>query len=158
LRGQAPAGGMPQLSGSKLTTTVPTAQESLLGLIREATGSGLVAPPSAPVVATPANPPTLTVHTESAAEVITLTRVSYKLTPPAAEALSTFLKDNVKDSILVETVSQGDALIVTTTPDAQQAIGQFIHLLQGPTALPTPKKSRVSDSPKGDYSGPDGPK
>jgi beta-lactamase regulating signal transducer with metallopeptidase domain len=63
-------------------------------------------------------------------EVITLTRVSYKLKAQTAEALAGFLKDNVKTSIL-ETKAEGETLTVTTTPEAQEAIGQFIALIQG---------------------------
>jgi hypothetical protein len=134
LRGQAPAGGMPQLSGSKLTTTVPTPQESLLGLIREATGSGLVAPtpapPPAPPTAAPAYPPAPVAINERNFDVITLTRVTYKLKAAAAEALAAFLKENVKTAIL-EIKSEGDTLTVTTTPEAQHVIGQLINLIQG---------------------------
>jgi beta-lactamase regulating signal transducer with metallopeptidase domain len=134
LRGQAPMSGMPPLSVPKLTTTVPTPQESMLHFFLTAAAPQLDAP-------RPANPPTVTVRTDqSSAEVITLTRVSYKLTPATAEALSTFLKDNVKTAIL-ETKSEGESLVVTTTPDAQKAIGQFVHLLQGPKTGPTPMKS-----------------
>jgi hypothetical protein len=148
---------MQQLRGQAPTTQ----QETLNGLIRSVIGSGLAAPAPAPpraqVEPTPFYPPYHAAPAPDGAEVITLTRVSYKLNPTTAYALVDFLKDNVKTAIL-EAKSEGENLVVTTTPDAQKAIGQFIHLLQGPTALPTPKKSRVSDSPKGDYSGPDGPK
>ena len=65
-------------------------------------------------------------------EVITLTRVSYKLKAQTAEALAAFLKDNVKTAIL-ETKADGETLTVTTTPDAQDAIGEFIGLIQGKT-------------------------
>ena len=143
LRGQAPAGGMMPPSGVKSTTP----QEAFIGLLREATGSGLVAPAPAPptvqVEPTPAHPPVPAVpdNWTSGTVTITLTRVSYHLKPATAEALSTFLKDNAKTAIL-ETKSEGENLVVTTTPAAQQAIGQFIHLLQGPTAMPAPMKTK----------------
>jgi beta-lactamase regulating signal transducer with metallopeptidase domain len=171
LRGQAPAGGTS-------APPAPTPQDALSGLIREATGSGLVAPAAAPAPALVARAPvvypgTPVVRAEPDAEVITLTRVTYKLNPTTAYALVDFLKDNVKTAIL-EAKSEGENLVVTTTPDAQKAIGQFIHLLQGPTRLPVPKKviapagsqpggaplpgGGSKEPPQGDYRGPDGPK
>jgi beta-lactamase regulating signal transducer with metallopeptidase domain len=76
---------------------------------------------------TPAYPPT-TPRGEPV-EVITLTRVTYKFKPATAEALASFLKENVKTAIL-EIKSEGDNLIVTTTPDAQHVIGLLIDLIQ----------------------------
>ena len=90
LRGQAPANRMPPPGAAP--------QESVLQWL---TSSG-----SIPAAQTPAYPGTnvvrapLTVRVESDAEVITLTRVSYYLKPATAEALSAFLKDNVKTAIL----------------------------------------------------------
>jgi beta-lactamase regulating signal transducer with metallopeptidase domain len=75
-------------------------------------------------------PPAATAVPESPTEVITLTRVAYKLKPAAAEALAGFLKDNVKAPIL-ETKVDGETLTVTTTPEYQHAIGEFIGLIQG---------------------------
>ena len=126
LRGQAPTGG----TNNPLP---PTPQDALLGLIREATGSGLVAPAAVPAPALVARPsvyPGTNVIREPEAEVITLTRVTYKLKAATAEALASFLKENVKTAIL-EINNKGDTLIVTTTPDAQHVIGQLIDLIQG---------------------------
>jgi beta-lactamase regulating signal transducer with metallopeptidase domain len=63
---------------------------------------------------------------------ITLSRVTYKLPAGKAEAVATFLKEQVKTSVL-ETKADGDNLVVTTTPEAQHVIGQFIALIQGKT-------------------------
>jgi hypothetical protein len=86
---------------------------------------------------------------ESGAEVITLTRVTYKLKAATAEALAKFLKENGKAAILV-TGREGETLVVTTTQDAQHAIGQFIRFLQEPTAVPNPKKTIA---PAGEHQG-----
>jgi hypothetical protein len=137
--------------------------QQLLKEIQQVRGQGPTSPPSsnlsqilrfittdqaAPVApaATPAYPPPAAVSVESNAEVITLTRVSYKLKPATAEALSTFLKENVKTAIL-ETKSEGESLVVTTTPEAQQAIAQFVHLLQGDIKAPLPKTNRLYFKP-----------
>jgi beta-lactamase regulating signal transducer with metallopeptidase domain len=128
--------------------------QQLLKEMQQLRGQAAIAPvPGAPI-------PGYTRYGDSIeyfTEVITLTRVSrvsYKLKPAATDALATFLKDNVKTAIL-ETKSEGENLVVTTTPDAQKAIGEFIHLLQGPTDIPAPKKPHASGSPNGTYSGPD---
>jgi beta-lactamase regulating signal transducer with metallopeptidase domain len=60
---------------------------------------------------------------------ISLTRVSYALPAGKAEALAGLLKDT-KGGVL-ETTVQGDKLIVTTSPERQNAIGQFVSLIQG---------------------------
>jgi hypothetical protein len=102
---------------------------------------------------------------EPDAEVITLTRVTYKLKAATAEALATFLKENVKTAIL-EIKNEGDSLIVTTTPEAQHVIGQLINLIQGKKpewtilygpagAAPTPAPQMA---PPGGTSGPPWPK
>jgi hypothetical protein len=59
-----------------------------------------------------------------------LTRSTYKMPKDKAEALANFLKDQVKGHVL-ETKVEGDGIVVTTTPDAQHTIGQFIALVQG---------------------------
>jgi beta-lactamase regulating signal transducer with metallopeptidase domain len=60
-----------------------------------------------------------------------LTRVTYKMLKDKADALAAFLRD-VKTPVL-ETKVEGEGIVVTTTPEAQQVIGQFIGLLQGKT-------------------------
>jgi beta-lactamase regulating signal transducer with metallopeptidase domain len=65
--------------------------------------------------------------------VLKLTRVTYPLPKDKAEALAAFLRQHVKASVL-ETKVEGDNLIVTTTPDTQQAIGQVVALIQGKRA------------------------
>ena len=111
LRGQSP----PALSKPLPTSNGPGTASALVDYLTA----------SPPVLATPA-------AAEPPGEVITLTRVSYKLKPATAEALAAFLKDNVKTAIL-ETKADGETLVVTTTPEAQDAIGQFIGLIQGKT-------------------------
>ena len=64
---------------------------------------------------------------------ITLVRVTYKLPHAKAEALGSLLTQHSKVEIL-EVKVEGDSLTVTTTPEAEQAITQFISLLQGATA------------------------
>jgi beta-lactamase regulating signal transducer with metallopeptidase domain len=61
---------------------------------------------------------------------VTLSRATYKLPKDKAEALSTFLRDHVKASV-VETKVEGENIIVTTTPEAQHVIGQFVALIEG---------------------------
>jgi hypothetical protein len=74
---------------------------------------------------------------------VTLTRAIYKLPAGKAEALGKFLREHVKASVL-ETKADGDSLVVTTTPDVQRAIGQFVMLLQGrrPSHAPAPMYPR----------------
>jgi hypothetical protein len=66
----------------------------------------------------------------SGTESIVLSRVTYKMPRAKAEALAAFLKDQVKASVL-ETAVEGDLLSVTSTPEAQKTIGQFISLVTG---------------------------
>ena len=61
---------------------------------------------------------------------VALTRVIYKLSSAKAEALSAFLKDQIKAAVLETTVA-GDTITVTTTPDVQRTIGQFVALMRG---------------------------
>jgi hypothetical protein len=67
---------------------------------------------------------------------VTLSRATYTLPAAKAEALSAFLRDNVKAAVL-ETKHDGDKLIVTTTPEAQRVIGQLIALMRGKRAETT---------------------
>jgi hypothetical protein len=62
--------------------------------------------------------------------VVNLTRATYKLTHAKAEALAGLLREHVKAPV-IETKVEGDSLIVTTTPEAQHVIGQFVALIQG---------------------------
>jgi hypothetical protein len=70
---------------------------------------------------------------EEKSPVLNLTRATYPLPKDKAEALAAFLRDHVKASVL-ETKVQDNHLIVTTTPDTQQAIGQIVALIQGKKA------------------------
>jgi beta-lactamase regulating signal transducer with metallopeptidase domain len=67
---------------------------------------------------------------------IALTRATYKLPHAKALALAEFLEQHGKNEV-VETRVEGDSIIVTTTPEAQKAITQFISLLQGATTATT---------------------
>ncbi len=60
---------------------------------------------------------------------VTLNRTTYTLPPAKAAALAAFLKEHLKASV-VETTVEGGKLTVTTTPEAQKAIGQLIGLIQ----------------------------
>lgn len=70
--------------------------------------------------------------TANADEVQMLTRASYKLSTEAGQALATFLRDHVKAEIYTNLTDDGK-LVIITSPEAQQAIGQFIGLVQGTT-------------------------
>jgi beta-lactamase regulating signal transducer with metallopeptidase domain len=61
---------------------------------------------------------------------VVLVRTTYTLPAAKGEALAKFLRENVKASVM-EAKADGDRLIVTTTPEAQRAIGQFVLLIQG---------------------------
>jgi beta-lactamase regulating signal transducer with metallopeptidase domain len=72
------------------------------------------------------------------AKEVTLTRTTYKLPAAKAEALGKFLQQHVKASVM-ETKVEVESLIVTTTPEVQRGIGQFISLIEGKTAQAMPK-------------------
>jgi beta-lactamase regulating signal transducer with metallopeptidase domain len=88
---------------------------------------------------------------EKTTEVV-LTRATYKLKPAKAEALGAFLREHVKATVM-ETKVEGENLIVTTTPESQRTIAQFIALVQGkskeerpaPSTTPAPKRDSVSE-------------
>jgi hypothetical protein len=61
---------------------------------------------------------------------VTLNRTTYKLPAPKAEALGKFLEQHVK-AIVMEVKVEGENLVVTTTPEAQRGVGQFIALIEG---------------------------
>jgi hypothetical protein len=69
---------------------------------------------------------------QAAGTLIVLSRATYKPPKGKAEALAKFLQEHGKVPVL-ETKVDGDSLIVTTTPEAQKAIGQFVGLMQGLT-------------------------
>jgi beta-lactamase regulating signal transducer with metallopeptidase domain len=60
---------------------------------------------------------------------IQLTRVTYTLPKDKVEALAALLKDLKAPE--VETQVKADGIVVTTTPDAQRVVGEFVGLLQG---------------------------
>jgi beta-lactamase regulating signal transducer with metallopeptidase domain len=70
-----------------------------------------------------------TAYTAPANKTVTLTRVTYTLPKDKADALATLLK-NIKGAE-VETQVKADGIVVTTTPEAQRVVGQFVGLLQG---------------------------
>jgi beta-lactamase regulating signal transducer with metallopeptidase domain len=61
---------------------------------------------------------------------VALMRTTYKLAAAKAKALGDFLQQHVKASVM-ETKVEGESLIVTTTPEVQRGIGQFINLIEG---------------------------
>ncbi len=71
---------------------------------------------------------------------VALTRTTYKLPAAKAEALGKFLQQHVKASVM-ETKVEGESLIVTTTPEVQRGIGQFINLIEGRTP---PRQSKAN--------------
>jgi len=62
----------------------------------------------------------------------TLSRVTYKLSHEKAEALATFLRENVKGSVVETKVTEG-GIVITTTPEAQHTIGGIVALLRSKT-------------------------
>ena len=99
------------------------------------TGNWVSPPPAPPyaVVPTPAayppgNPvPSGTPLPEAP---VVLTRGTYKLPKEKAGALAKFLREQVKSPVM-EIKEESTGLVVTTTPDAQHALQQFVELLQG---------------------------
>jgi beta-lactamase regulating signal transducer with metallopeptidase domain len=63
------------------------------------------------------------------AGAVTLVRTTYKIPHAKAEALATLLKEHGADNVL-ETNVEGDSLIITTTPEAQRTISEFMALLE----------------------------
>jgi beta-lactamase regulating signal transducer with metallopeptidase domain len=61
---------------------------------------------------------------------IALSRTTYKLPAEKAEALGKFLQQHVK-GVIMEVKVESENLIVTTTPQVQQGIRQFIALTEG---------------------------
>src|SRR5262249_32862847 len=81
-----------------------------------------------------AEPNTMNVHrysttTTSGSQAVTLSRATYKLNKDQAAALGTLL-GSIKATVM-ETKVDGESITVTTTPEAQQAIGQIVRLIQG---------------------------
>jgi hypothetical protein len=72
-----------------------------------------------------------------------LTRKTYRLSEAKARALGDFLRDQVSAKVM-ETKVDGDTLTVTTTPEAQGIIGQFVSLMQAKTSF------RIHERGKGD--------
>lgn len=69
---------------------------------------------------------------DTTSQEVTLSRTTYKLPAAKAEALGKFLQEHVK-AVIMETKADGDSLTITTTPEAQQGIRQFIALIEGKT-------------------------
>jgi len=65
----------------------------------------------------------------SGGQAVTLSRATYKMNRDQAAALSTLL-GSIKATVM-ETKVDGDSITVTTTPEAQAAIGQIVRLVQG---------------------------
>jgi hypothetical protein len=64
---------------------------------------------------------------------ITLIRVTYQLPHVRAEALAHFLNQDPKVAVM-EARAVGDSMTVTTTPEAQKVISQFVSFIQGARA------------------------
>ena len=62
-------------------------------------------------------------------DAINLSRATYDLPATKAKALADLLQDS--KSPVVEIKAESDKVTVTTTPEAQQIIGQLIAMLQG---------------------------
>jgi beta-lactamase regulating signal transducer with metallopeptidase domain len=72
---------------------------------------------------------------------VTLNRTIYNLPAAKAEALGKLLQQHVKAAVM-ETKVEGNTLSVTTTPEVQQGIRQFIALMKGETQ-PTQSRQQV---------------
>jgi beta-lactamase regulating signal transducer with metallopeptidase domain len=66
---------------------------------------------------------------EQPGQPISLQRVTYTLPKDKADALAALLKD--LKSPEVETQVKADGIVVTTTPEGQRVVGDFVRLLQG---------------------------
>jgi len=85
-------------------------------------------------------------RTVTDSQSITLSRATYKLGKEQSAALATLL-GAIKATVM-ETKVDGDTITVTTTPEAQAAIGQIVRLLQGQSGSPL---FRLSTTPSGTY-------
>jgi beta-lactamase regulating signal transducer with metallopeptidase domain len=146
LRGANPAAPLPTMGASSYPTTPPPA-------VVPPPASGvryqLAAPPyqlTAPqqVVPVPVVHRREFVFNQPAgdAAMMLLSRATYKLPRAKAEALAAFLREHVKARVL-ENAVEGNSLIVTTTPEAQAAIGQMIALMQG-SSSPRPPATKAA--------------
>jgi len=79
-------------------------------------------PPGLPTAGTP-------LPASQGGEVM-LSRVTYELPSDKSKALSDLFQDTKNPEVTVK-IEDGDNVTVTTTPEAQHVIGQFIHFLQG---------------------------
>jgi len=70
------------------------------------------------------------VTTSEGEHAVALTRATYKMPKEKAEALAKFLSDQVKGQVL-ETKVESEGIVVTTTPQIQRTIHDFINLVQG---------------------------
>ncbi|MFL5245628.1 MAG: M56 family metallopeptidase [Gemmataceae bacterium] len=76
---------------------------------------------------------------------IILSRATYKMPRAKAEALAAFLRDQLKEQTL-ETKVEEDSIVITTMPEVQKTISQFIGLVQGKSLaleLSAPEKPAV---------------
>jgi hypothetical protein len=70
----------------------------------------------------------------SSSSEVTLTRTTYELPGEKAKALSELLQGYKGPEITFKI--EGDKMTVTTTPEAQHALGQFVRFLQGKPTTP----------------------
>jgi len=63
-----------------------------------------------------------------------LSRNTYELPSDKSKALSDLLQGSKSPEVTIKV--EGDKVTVTTTPEGQHAIGQFIHFLQGKPSTP----------------------
>jgi hypothetical protein len=118
----------PQASQSHTATQVTDAKPE-----QKQSAAGSKVPVTYQAVISAAQPTTTYVRSTSVSDpgsTVLLSRSTYKMPRDRADALAAFLKDQVK-SPTIETKVEEEGIVVTTTPEAQQVIGQFIHLTQG---------------------------
>jgi hypothetical protein len=80
--------------------------------------------------------------TGDSVQVLTLARATYRLPAAKAQALANFLQEQLGSEIM-EVKHDKDTLTVTTTPETQKAVGQFVELMRKAKT----KKSESIDKP-----------
>ena len=73
-----------------------------------------------------------------------LSRATYQLPKGQAARVASLL--NGMKNKAIEALAEGDHLIVTTTPDAQQVIGNFVRLMGDPAAFKALKFGRDAET------------
>jgi beta-lactamase regulating signal transducer with metallopeptidase domain len=114
--------------------------------VERATPMAVPVPARAPAPPVAAGHYTIVAKTSGDSQSITLSRATYKLGKEQSAALATLL-GAIKATVM-ETKVDGETITVTTTPEAQAAIGQIVRLLQGQSGSGV---LRLHTTPSGTY-------